>query len=197
MSFLDYKEKILCASKYFSIDEIIKIHHLGITMFGENYVKDLLSKKNKLKDYPKIKWHFIGNLQSNKIKMVINEIDAFETLTSLKQAKLIQKHRIKPLDTYIQINLSDNSRKQGVLVKDLDLFIQEIEKYDKINLIGLMTMGIYNNQKETDIIFKTLNELKIKYNLKKTSMGMSGDYKIALKHQSDLLRIGSLFKEVI
>lgn len=197
MSFLKYKEKTLCASKYFTTNEIIKIHQLGITMFGENYVKDLLLKKKQLKDYPNIKWHFIGNLQSNKIKVLINEIDCLETLTSLKQAKLIQKYRIKPLDTFIQINLSENYNKHGLLVNNLDLFIQEIKKYDKINLIGLMTMGIYNNPKETDFIFKTLNELKIKYNLKKTSMGMSDDYMIALKHHSDLLRIGSLFKEVI
>lgn len=197
MSILDYKDKIVCASKYFSIDEMIKIYNLGIKNFGENYPQSLLNKKTLLKDYKDIKWHLIGNLQTNKVKMIINEIDVLETLHSIKLANLIEKHRIEKLDTLIQVNLSDDINKHGVLLKDLDDFIKKVKKYDKINLIGLMTIGILNDNVKTEFIFKKLNELKKQYNLKIISMGMSADYKLALKHESNILRIGSLFKEVI
>ncbi len=197
MSILDYKDKIVCASKYFSIDEMIKIYNLGIKNFGENYPQSLLNKKTLLKDYKDIKWHLIGNLQTNKVKMIINEIDVLETLHSIKLANLIEKHRIEKLDTLIQVNLSDDINKHGVLLKDLDDFIKKVKKYDKINLIGLMTIGILNDDVKTEFVFKKLNELKKQYNLKITSMGMSADYKLALKHESNILRIGSLFKEVI
>lgn len=197
MSILDYKDKIVCASKYFSIDEMIKIYNLGIKNFGENYPQSLLNKKVLLKDYKDIKWHLIGNLQTNKVKMIINEIDVLETLHSIKLANLIEKHRIEKLDTLIQVNLSDDINKHGVLLKDLDDFIKKVKKYDKINLIGLMTIGILNDDVKTEFIFKKLNELKKQYNLKIISMGMSADYKLALKHESNILRIGSLFKEVI
>lgn len=197
MSILDYKDKIVCASKYFSIDEMIKIYNLGIKNFGENYPQSLLNKKVLLKDYKDIKWHLIGNLQTNKVKMIINEIDVLETLHSIKLANLIEKHRIEKLDTLIQVNLSDDINKHGVLLKDLDDFIKKVKKYDKINLIGLMTIGILNDDVKTEFVFKKLNELKKQYNLKITSMGMSADYKLALKHESNILRIGSLFKEVI
>ena len=197
MSILDYKDKIVCASKYFSIDEMIKIYNLGIKNFGENYPQSLLNKKVLLKDYKDIKWHLIGNLQTNKVKMIINEIDVLETLHSIKLANLIEKHRIEKLDTLIQVNLSDDINKHGVLLKDLDDFIKKVKKYDKINLIGLMTIGILNDDVKTEFVFKKLNELNKQYNLKITSMGMSADYKLALKHESNILRIGSLFKEVI
>ncbi len=170
MSILDYKDKIVCASKYFSIDEMIKIYNLGIKNFGENYPQSLLNKKVLLKDYKDIKWHLIGNLQTNKVKMIINEIDVLETLHSIKLANLIEKHRIEKLDTLIQVNLSDDINKHGVLLKDLDDFIKKVKKYDKINLIGLMTIGILNDDVKTEFVFKKLNELKKQYNLKITSM---------------------------
>lgn len=197
MNFLDYKDRIVCASKIFNTDEMRKIYHLGVKVFGENYVHDLLSRKNELSDLTDIKWHFIGHLQSNKTKLIINEIDCLHSLDSIKLANLIQKLRLEPLDCYIQVNLALEDSKSGILLNDLEDFINEIKKYDKINLIGLMTIGVLNDDVKTDAIFKQLAELKEKYHLKSVSMGMSGDYQLALKYGSDVLRIGTLFKGVI
>ncbi|MBG0762092.1 YggS family pyridoxal phosphate-dependent enzyme [Acholeplasma laidlawii] len=197
MSFLKYLDKTIVASKYFSTDEMTKIYNLGARHFGENYVQSLLDKKSSLKDLKDISWHLIGHLQSNKTKLIINEIDYLHTLDSIKLASIIQKYRNTPLNCFIQINLEKNDNKEGILIENLDEFIQEIKKYDKINLIGFMAIGAIDDVVRTEEIFKTLNDLKIKYNLNYTSMGMSNDYELALKYHSDFLRIGSLFKGVI
>lgn len=197
MSFLKYLDKTIVASKYFSTDEMTKIYDLGARHFGENYVQSLLDKKSSLKDLKDISWHLIGHLQSNKTKLIINEIDYLHTLDSIKLASIIQKYRNTPLNCFIQINLEKNDNKEGILIENLDEFIQEIKKYDKINLIGFMAIGAIDDVVRTEEIFKTLNDLKIKYNLNYTSMGMSNDYELALKYHSDFLRIGSLFKGVI
>lgn len=195
-NFLDYKDKIVCASKYFTVEEIRKIFNLGVTHFGENIVKDLLTKKEQLKNLP-ITWHFIGHLQSNKTKQVINEIDYLHSLDSLKLAKEIQKHREKPLNTFIQINLSQEEAKSGIDLNELKTLVEEVRKYDKINLIGFMTIGVQNDMVQTENVFRTLNQLKIDYMLQYTSMGMSTDYELAIKHHANWIRIGSLFKGVI
>ncbi|WP_051614277.1 YggS family pyridoxal phosphate-dependent enzyme [Acholeplasma equifetale] len=196
MNFLEYKDKIICASKYYTVDEMIKIHQLGINHFGENYVQDLINKKNQLKD-TNIIWHLIGHLQRNKVKQVINEIEYFHALDSIKLAKEIQKYRKEPLKCFIELNLSRDVSKHGIFEEELNQMIQEIKNYDKIIVIGLMAMGKYNDLSETENIFSKLVELKHKYQLPMVSMGMSDDYEIAIKYHSDFLRIGSLFKGVI
>jgi pyridoxal phosphate enzyme (YggS family) len=173
-----------------------KIFNLGIKHFGENRVQDLLSKKEELKSLP-ITWHFIGHLQTNKVKQVINEIDYLHSLDSLKLAKEIQKYRVTPLNTFIQLNLSKEESKFGIDLSELKTFVKELTKYDKINLIGFMTIGIQDDLIQTEKIFETLNQLKIDYMLQYTSMGMSNDYELAIKHHADWIRIGSLFKGVI
>lgn len=197
MSFIKYLDKTIVASKYFSIDEMDSIYQLGARHFGENYVQSLIAKKHQLSNYTDIKWHLIGHLQTNKVKTIINEIDYLHTLDSVKLASFIQKYRRRPLKCFIQINLEENTQKEGILLENLAQFILEIKNYDKINLIGFMTIGAADDMQKTEEIFKTLNDLKIAYQLPYTSMGMSSDYELALKYHSDFLRIGSLFKGVI
>lgn len=196
MNFLTYKDHIVCASKYFSTSEMEKIYQLGIKNFGENYVQSLLEKKSALK-HQDIKWHLIGHLQSNKVKQVINEIDYLHSLDSIKLAKEINKYRNVPLNCFIQLNIAKEETKSGIIMENLDIFMEELKKYDKINVIGFMAMGVDNDLKRTEDVFKTLDDLKVQYKLEMTSMGMSHDFELALKYHSDFLRIGSLFKGVI
>lgn len=189
-------DTIVCASKYFTIDEIIKINHLGIQHFGENRVDALLNKQEALKDL-KVHWHFIGHLQRNKVKDVISKIDVLHSLDSLLLAKEIQKYRKSPLDCFIQVNLTKETQKYGVLEENLNHFIKEIQKYDKINIVGLMCMGQLDDSDKTKEIFKKLNDLNISLGLKQLSMGMSHDYLLALPYHPRYMRIGSLFKGVI
>lgn len=190
-SFKDNHPTIICASKYISSVEMRKLYEEGINHFAENRTKSLLTKKNELKDL-NVTWHFIGHLQSNKIKGFINEIDYLHSLSTLKQATLINKHRIEPLKCFIQVNILNESQKSGIAENLLEEFLLSLKKYDKIEVIGLMTMGMIDNPIETERAFRRLNELKNKYQLEDLSMGMTDDYELALKHGTTFLRLGRI-----
>lgn len=183
---------IVCASKYFTVEIMRYLYSLGITHFGESRVDELLKKKTELKDL-KITWHFIGSLQSKKVKKVINEIDYLHSLERESLAKEINKYRIEPLSCFIQVNLSKEATKSGLLSGKLTEFINKIEKYDKIKPIGLMQMGVYANLDLTKRAYEEAFLLNKKYNFKELSMGMSEDYLLAIPLGATYIRIGSLF----
>jgi len=190
-NFKKSKARIICASKYIEADSIRELYHLGITDFGENRTDALLNKKEALKDL-NITWHFIGHLQSNKVKSIINEIDYLHSLDSLKLAKLIQTYREKPLKCFIEINVLEDIKKTGIYEDYLDELIQKLKKYDKIEIVGFMAMGKQNNLSKTDEVFKRLNLLKKYYKLPELSIGMSDDYQIAIENGATMVRIGRL-----
>lgn len=192
---------IVAATKYVDSNTMRQLYNLGLTNFGENRDEAFLKKYDELKDL-NITWHFIGNLQSRKVRGVINKIDYLHSLNRLSLAKEIQKEAKKTIKCFIEVNISKEESKQGILVEELDDFLNDIKDYDKIEVVGLMTMA--PNTKDLNIInntFKGLKELKDKL-VKRIptcihlSMGMSNDYMLALKNEADYIRIGSvLFKE--
>jgi PLP dependent protein len=186
----------ICASKYFDSEQIIKLHQKGVVHFGENRAQDLLKKQEILHDLPII-WHFIGHLQTNKVKDMINQIDYLHTLDRMSLADSIEKYRLTPLKCFIQVNLTDESQKSGINRDNLAQFLIEIKKYDKIEIIGLMTIGQENDLEKTEKAFQSLNHLATLHGLKEKSMGMSDDYEIALKHGATYLRLGRKFKELL
>lgn len=192
----DYDGVTICASKYYSIKEMKALYNKGVFNFGENRVQDFLQKKKEL-IADNIIWHFIGHVQTNKVKMMINEIDYLHTLDRMSLVEKIQKYVKKPLKCLIQVNLTKEEQKSGVLLDKLDQFILEIKKYDKIDLIGLMTIGKDNDMTETDKVFNQLHKLTQKYQLAYRSMGMTHDYEIAIKNNATHLRIGRKFKELL
>ena len=196
MSLLELKQTVICASKYFDEKALRKIHALGITHFGENRAQDLIAKQESLHDLPLV-WHFIGHLQTNKVKSIINRVDYVHTLDRLSLAQSIQKHALEPKKCFIQVNLTDELQKSGLFVDNLAEFLEEIKKYDKINIIGFMTIGKLNDEKMTNKAFKTLKSLADHYTLPYLSMGMSDDYLLAISHGATHLRIGSKFKALI
>lgn len=194
-SIINYKNQTIVAVKRFNQDEINKLLNIGYLNFGFNKDSDLL-KSSLLTNNEVIK-HFIGYLQTNKVKKIINEIDYLHSLSSEKLAKEIEKYRNIPLNCFIQVNLTNQVSKNGINITVLADFISLIKKYDKINIVGLMTMGHQDDLNITRHAFKTLNELKEMYNLSYTSMGMSDDYKIALENNANFIRIGTKLKEVL
>lgn len=192
----DYHETIICASKYFNASELRTIYQQGFRDFGENRVNDFLAKKALLTDLD-ITWHFIGHLQTNKVKKVINDIDMLHTLDSMHLAIAIQKHRNNLLLCFIQLNLTIELQKSGVLVENLAHFMNEMKKYDKIKPVGFMTMGKLNDPDETAKVFKQLDELADHYQLPYKSMGMTDDYEIAITYHATHLRIGRKFKDIL
>ena len=192
----NFKETIICASKYFSVLELRKIYEQGYHDFGENRVQDFLDKKAQLTDLS-ITWHFIGHLQTNKVKKVIDHIDYLHTLASIHLAESIQKYRMEPLKCFIQLNLTKEDQKSGILVENLPHFMNEMKKYDKIEPVGFMTMGKLDEPVETEKAFALLDQLAKAYQLPYRSMGMTDDHELAIKHHATHLRIGRKFKDLL
>ncbi len=186
---------IVAATKYVDAEKIKDLYNNGITNIGENRTEAFLEKYEVLKDYD-ITWHFIGTLQTRKVKQVINKISYLHSLDNLKLASEINKHRETKLDCFIEVNVTKEDTKHGVFVENLDFFIEELKKYDKINVVGLMTMA--PNTDSDEVIkdcFSKLNSLKERYNLLYTSMGMSNDYQIAIECGATHVRLGRILFE--
>lgn len=186
---------LIHASKYVDSTVIKKLYDLGITNFGENRVESFIPKHFELRDL-NITWHFIGHLQRNKAKDIINDIDYLHSLDSVELMKLINKYRKTPLNCFVEVHMTKSTTKNGVLPENLEAFLKEAKKYPNVNIIGLMTMTepeMTDEQKES--VFKNLKDLAYKYNLTKLSMGMSDDYKLALAQNATYVRIGRLLYE--
>ena len=191
---------IVAATKYVEVDEIKALYACGIENVGENRAQDFLRKYDLLTDYP-LKWHFIGHLQTNKVKMMINKIDYLHSLDSLKLASSIQKERNSILPCFIEVLLTDEPNKTGILPSEVLDFVQSLQQYDIISVVGLMGMAKANgSEAEVKTSFNQLRELRneiAKLNLPYApcqwlSMGMSDDYQIAIECEATHLRLGSI-----
>ena len=191
--------KTIAVSKRSTIEEILSVYNLNHKDFGENRVQDLIVKYNKL---PKdINWHMIGHLQRNKVKDIIEFIHLIHSVDSLRLLDQINKESIKKklkTDILIQVKISKDDSKYGFLTNELDNVFKNYlsNKYRNINILGLMGMSTFtDNISQIESEFSLLSSLYNKYskmtNLKYLSMGMSGDYLLALKYNSNMIRLGS------
>ena len=128
---------------------------------------------------------------------MINDISYLHTLDRLSLAKEIQKHANHKIKCLIQMNLTEESQKSGLYLDNLAQFLLEIKKYDKIELVGFMTMGKDDDDQKTEEVFKKLYELSVLYQLPLLSMGMTNDYELAIKHHATHLRIGRKFYDLL
>ncbi|MEN4052484.1 MULTISPECIES: YggS family pyridoxal phosphate-dependent enzyme [Sulfurimonas] len=190
--------KIVAVSKYSTSQEVEKLYHIGQRAFGENKVQDLEKKVTELEDLP-LEWHFIGNLQKNKINKLL-EINPslFQGLDSLELAHELQKRlavREMTLDCLLQINSAKEASKHGVLPEDAIATYEAIQKEcPNINLKGVMSIGAHSDDKEqvkesfvtTHNIFTQLEGATI------CSMGMSSDFELAIECGSNMVRLGSI-----
>ena len=192
-SILKSNVTLICASKYFDTSELRKLSKKGITNFGENKTFDFLEKKRELKQ-GSIKWHFIGHLQRNKVKDIINEMDCLHSLDSLELAEMINKYRNTELECFVELNLIEEETKSGITVQNIDTFLLEIKKYDKIKVVGFMCLGKQGDLLQTEAVFRVMNELKKKHDLPYLSMGMSDDFILAIKHGSTHVRLGKILR---
>lgn len=192
---------IIAVTKYVSADTAEELVKAGITDIAENRVDKFLDKYQALKSYD-LTWHLIGTLQRRKVKDVINLVDYFHALDSLKLAEEIQKRATHPIKCFLQVNVSGEESKHGFSPEELDSVLNAIQEFDKICIVGLMTMApIDASPQELDKIFAETNRLRKSIqdkNLenvpcKDLSMGMSGDYPIAIQNGSTYVRIGSAF----
>ena len=176
-----------------------KINHLiieGHKDFGENKVQEAKLKwQDFLKNNSDVRLHFIGKLQSNKIKGIGELFQFIHSLDSIKNAELLAKEEIrssKKLQYFIQVNIAKEIQKSGIQEEDLNELITFCRKVD-LNVIGLMCIPPVTGN--SSVLFKRLQQLSSNYSLKELSMGMSNDYKDAISNGATYVRIGSsIFK---
>ena len=195
---------LVAVSKTKTVEDILELYALGQKDFGENYVQELLEKQAKLP--ADIRWHFIGHLQSNKVKLIvpfirlIHSVDSFKLLNEInKQSQKINR----VTNCLLQVHIAEEETKFGFDEKELD---ETISKYANMHMKNVEVKGLMGMASFTDDLNKVRNEFKYlrslfdNYNklqitnhkLQTLSMGMSSDYKIAIEEGSNMVRIGSL-----
>ena len=192
--------QIVAVSKYTDSLAIKKLYNEGQRAFGENRVQVLEEKSSQLNNLP-IEWHFIGNLQKNKINKLL-KLDPFmiQSINSVELAKEIDKRATKPIKCLLEINSAKEQTKSGIAPeKAIEAYHQILEECQNIKLQGVMTIGAHSeNQQEIVNSFKLTHSIFEKLQNKGAkicSMGMSGDFELAIKCGSNMIRVGSaLFK---
>ena len=192
---------VIAVTKYVDIATTETLVKTGIQHIGENRVDKFLEKYQALKEYD-LTWHLIGSLQRRKVKDVINFVDYFHALDSVKLAQEIQKRAEHPIKCFLQVNISGEESKHGFAPDELDDVLAEIAQLDKIDIVGLMTMAPFEaSQEELQDIFSKTHQLQKQLEKKQLknmpfselSMGMSRDFEVAIANGATYVRIGTSF----
>ncbi|WP_025785132.1 YggS family pyridoxal phosphate-dependent enzyme [Sporosarcina sp. D27] len=189
---------VIAVTKQVSEERTQNVLDEGIIHLGENRPEGLIAKQHTIPQGAV--WHFIGNVQSRKVKEIIERIDYLHSLDRLSLAKEIQKRAVEPVDCFVQVNVSFEDSKSGLSPAETLGFIEALRDYDKIRVIGLMTMAPLTEDQDTiRKVFRDLRELRDELAAKKMqhapltklSMGMSNDYSIAIEEGATHVRIGA------
>ncbi len=203
LSSFDEKVTLVAVSKGQPFTNIVTAFDAGIINFGENYLQEALDKKSHLEKLA-IQWHFLGPIQSNKCKLITENFDWVHSIDRVKVMKLLNDFRpsyMRPLNICIQINSSGEETKSGIAINNaheyLNDLIASLRKLPMLKLRGIMSIPSNTeniNQVVTEFksMYKLYTELKTQIDTVDTlSMGMSNDYKLAIEHGSNLVRIGT------
>lgn len=192
--------KLLAVSKTKPLEDLEEAYKVGIRDFGENKVQELNKKSETF--HNDVRWHFIGHLQTNKVKYLVDKVYLIHSLSSINLLNEMEKvfgKANKVANTLIQINIGREESKSGILEEDLDNFIEEIEKCTYVSVKGIMVIipkgdEISNRKyfKKTKEIFENLKIKKYKnISMEILSMGMTHDFMTAIEEGSNLVRIGT------
>lgn len=194
---INNKARLVAVSKNVTENEVIALYDQGLREFGENRVQELKRKSEILSNLD-IKWHFIGRLQSNKINQLISlRPTLWQSCDSLEMALEVNKRLNYKLDTLLQINSAKEESKQGVDPKDAINIYKEIQsRCVNLNLIGVMSIGAHSDdideiKKSFEITKEIFDSLK-PHGATICSMGMSGDFKLAIECGSNMIRLGTI-----
>lgn len=203
---INYNIEIVAVSKYASLENIKEFLNLNLDLpLAESKAQSLRDRVGELEKFNKnlnIKWHFIGRIQSNKIKYIVKFSDLIQSVDSVEIAELINKEAKKNnkiQNILLQFNISFENQKGGFNLSDYKNIYEQILKMKNIKIKGLM--GIASNSEEKNLIeneFEKLNkifkDINLEFDKNKISilsMGMTSDYELAIKHGSNMIRIGS------
>jgi len=194
--------RLVAVSKTVPAETVKDAIEAGATILGENYVQEAREKFDKLVHYP-VSWHFIGHLQSNKAKYAVRLFDLIHSVDSLKLARALDKEAQKAEKIQlilVQVNISGEDTKSGVSAEEIPGLISEISQLKNVSIKGLMTMPPYFYQPEkVRPYFAALRELRDRLkeqavpnvSMDELSMGMTGDFEVAIAEGATLVRIGT------
>lgn len=200
---INYDIEIVAVSKYASLETIKEFLSLDLGLpLAESKAQSLRDRAGELENFKNIKWHFIGRIQSNKIKYIVKFADLIQSVDSIEIAEIINKEAEKNnkiQNILLQFNISAESQKGGFNLSDYKKVYQNILKLENIKIKGLM--GIASNSEDSNLIeneFESLNKIynEINFEFSKNkisilSIGMTSDYHLAIKHGANMIRIGS------
>ncbi|MFB9972646.1 YggS family pyridoxal phosphate-dependent enzyme [Allobacillus sp. SKP2-8] len=190
--------QIIAVTKYVTVDRAQEAIKAGVSHLGENRAEGFQEKYTAIGD--QVHWHFIGTLQSRKVKEIVHQVDFIHSLDRKSLAKEINKRAEKPISCFVQVNVSGESSKHGLEPDEVSDFIQSLKDYPKINIVGLMTMAPHTDEEEViRNCFRSLRQIQLEIQqlsldfapCQYLSMGMSNDYQIAIEEGATHIRIGS------
>ena len=190
--------RIMAVTKTVEVEKIIEAVECGVTLLGENRVQEFLGKYDSYPEPSKAQVHFIGSLQSNKVKQIIDKVAMIQSVDSLKLAIEIDnraKASGKIADILLEVNIADEASKGGIKASELDEMVSDVGKLTNLRLRGLMTIPPFGDGKRYFAQMQRLFEgLRVKSEISTfdtLSMGMSGDFEDAIAHGATIVRIGS------
>lgn len=192
---------LIAVSKTKPVSDLMEAYGLGVRVFGENKVQELVDKYEAM---PKdIRWHMIGHLQRNKVKYIIDKVDLIHSVDSVRLAETIEKEAAKHniiVNILIEVNVAGEESKFGLAPEDVPEFILEVAKFKHIRVMGLMTIAPFvDNSEENRRIFQLLRKLSVDIAAKNVdnitmrilSMGMTNDYTVAVEEGATMVRVGT------
>lgn len=194
--------QLMVVTKHRSAEEIRQVVQAGVKIIGENRLQEI-EKKYDNRLFTKltnsgVELHFIGHLQTNKATRVVRACDAIQSVDSLRLAQEVNKQAArlnKVMPIFLQLNLTEEAQKYGLLESELEQAVHLVQQLPQLQLRGLMCMGMVGDDEKTRSTFRACKVLADQFNLPEVSMGMSGDYLIAVEEGSTMVRLGSVIFE--
>ena len=192
---------LIAVSKTKPVEILEEAYALGVRVFGENKVQELVDKHEQLPT--DIHWHMIGHLQRNKVKYIIDKVDFIHSLESLRLAETIEKEAAKHnliIPVLIEVNVAGEESKFGLTPEEVPAFVEEISKFPHLKVMGLMTIAPFvENPEENRPVFKALKKLSVdiasknidNVSMNVLSMGMTNDYQVAIEEGATMVRVGT------
>jgi PLP dependent protein len=178
--------EILAAVKYVPLDELGTLVEAGITLAGENRAQDLEAKATA---HPELRWHFIGQLQSRKVKQILPYAELIHSVASDSALRQLERHASPETEILVEVNVAGEEGKAGIAPRDLGAFIARAP----VRVVGLMTMPPFTEDPEgSRPVFRALRELAAEHGLAQLSMGTSQDYRVAAEEGATIVRLGTI-----
>ncbi|WP_028544304.1 YggS family pyridoxal phosphate-dependent enzyme [Paenibacillus taiwanensis] len=195
--------KLLLATKTVPIEKLTMAMQAGETLFGENKAQELRSKFPLMQQYEQVEWHFIGHLQTNKVKDVVKYVTLIHSVDRLRLGQALHQQLLKEnktIDILVQINTSYEESKFGASPESAWELVEQLSQFETLNIKGLMTIGkLGANNDETRHCFQLLKQIQTdikkrqiaRVELDMLSMGMSGDFRVAIEEGATIIRVGT------